>query len=141
MSKKIKFEIVTPERTVLKSDIDQITLPTKSGQITVLPNHVPLVSMLSPGEIVIKKEGEEISMATSGGFVEVMVNKVVILADTAERAEEIDEKRAEEARRRAENLLAEKKGDKREFASLSAIMEKELARIKVARRYKKYKNI
>jgi F-type H+-transporting ATPase subunit epsilon len=137
MAKKIKFEIVTPERTVLKNTVDQITLPTKSGEITVLPGHVPLVSMLSPGEIIIKKEGEDISMAVSGGFVEVMVNKVVILADTAERADEIDPERAEEAKRRAEKLKEQKTGDNREFAALSSRIEKELARIKVARKHKR----
>ncbi len=137
MANKIKFEIVTPERTVLKETVEQITLPTKSGEITVLPGHVPLVSMLSPGEIIIKKEGENVSMAVSGGFVEVMVNKVVVLADTAERAEDIDRERAEEAKRRAEKLKEQKTGDAREFAALSSMIEKEMARIRVARKHRK----
>ncbi len=137
MSKKIKFEIVTPERTVLKTEIDQITIPTKSGQITILPGHIPLVSMLIAGEIIIKKNGEDVFMSVSGGFVEVMVNKVVILADTAERAEEIDPERAEKAKKRAKELQKQKSGDAREFAALSSQIEKELARIKVAKKYKK----
>ena len=138
MSKNINFEIVTPERTLLKEEIRQVTLPTLEGQITVLPDHIPLIAVLVPGEIVVKKEdGEEVSMAVSGGFVEVLVNKVVVLADTAERAEEIDEARAEEAKKRAEKLLEEKKLDKREFAALAAKIEKELARLKVARKRRK----
>lgn len=135
--KTIKFEIVTPEKTVFKKDINQITIPTKDGEITVLPNHIPLISVLVPGEIIIKKDGESFSIAVSGGFVEVSIDKVVILADTAERAEEIDEKRAEEAKKRAEKIKTEKTVDSREFASLSAKIKKELARIKVARKRKR----
>ncbi|MBT4277225.1 F0F1 ATP synthase subunit epsilon [Candidatus Falkowbacteria bacterium] len=133
----MNFEIVTPEKTVLKDEIDQITIPTQDGQITVLPGHIPLVSVLVPGEIITKKGKEEVTMAVSGGFVEVLVDKIVILADTAERAEEIDEKRAEEARKRAEELRKKKSGDAREFAALSAQIEKELARLKVVRRRKR----
>ncbi|NCF75053.1 MAG: F0F1 ATP synthase subunit epsilon [Xanthomonadaceae bacterium] len=133
----MKFEIVTPEKTVFKKDINQITIPTKDGEITVLPNHIPLISVLVPGEIIIKKDGESFSIAVSGGFVEVSIDKVVILADTAERAEEIDEKRAEEAKKRAEKIKTEKTVDSREFASLSAKIKKELARIKVARKRKR----
>ena len=135
--KTIKFEIVTPEKTVLKEKINQITIPTKDGEITVLPNHIPLVSILVPGEIILKKGEKDFSIAVSGGFVEVLVDKVVILADTAERAEEIDERRAEEAKRRAEKIKKEKTVDSREFAALSARIEKELARIKVARKRKR----
>ncbi len=137
MSKKINFEIVTPEKTVLKDEFQEIVIPTQSGQITVLPGHIPLVSVLVPGEIIARGDNKEFSMAVSGGFVEVLIDKVVILADTAERAEEIDEKRAEEAKKRAEKLLQEKKTDKREFAALAAKMEKELARLKVARKRRK----
>ncbi|MCD4705619.1 F0F1 ATP synthase subunit epsilon [bacterium] len=133
----MKFEIVTPEKTVLKEKINQVTIPTKDGEITVLPNHIPLVSILVPGEIILKKENKDFSIAVSGGFVEVLVDKVVILADTAERAEEIDERRAEEARKRAEKIKKEKTVDSREFVALSAKIEKELARIKVARKRKR----
>ena len=135
--KTIKFEIVTPEKTVLKEEISQITIPTKDGEITVLPNHIPLVSILAPGEIILKKDEKDFSIAVSGGFVEVLVDKVVILADTAERAEEIDERRAEEAKKRAEKIKTEKTVDSREFVALSAKIEKELARLKVARKRKR----
>src|SRR4030043_2270249 len=108
MKSKIKFKIVTPERTVYEEEIDQVTLPTADGEITVLPNHIPLISILVPGELDVRKEGKEIAMAVSGGMIEVRKNEMTILADTAERAEEIDLQRAEEARKKAEQLKDEK---------------------------------
>lgn len=141
MDKKIKFEIVTPEKIVLKDMVSQIVIPTKSGQITVLPKHVPLVSMLAPGEIVLTKDGKKEFFSVFGGFVEVLIDKVVVLADTAERAEDIDIKRAEEAKKRAEDLKSKKTSDSMEFTAISANIEKELTRIRVARKYKKYKNL
>lgn len=133
----IKFKIATPERVVYEDEIDQITLPTKMGEITILPNHIPLVSSLMPGEILIKKDKEEIPLAVSGGFIEFANNQLVILADTAERAEEIDEQRAEEGRERAKDLLEKKQAaEEVDFTALAARMEKELARLKVARKYR-----
>lgn len=138
--KKIKFEITTPEKKVFSAEVDQATIPTKQGEITVLPDHIPLVSALVPGELRLIVNGEEVLMAVAGGFIEVLPNKIVILADAAERAEDIDEKQAEEAHRRATELLAEKRLDAEEFASLSAQMERELARLKVARK-RKYRDL
>jgi F-type H+-transporting ATPase subunit epsilon len=136
MSNKIKFKIVTPEKTVYEAEIDQVTLPTQEGEITVLPNHIPLISVLISGELTLKKDNEEIAMAVSGGMIEVRKNEVTILADTAERAEEIDLKRAEEAKQKAEKLKEEKiRVDETEFATAAAILEKNLARIKVARKH------
>ncbi len=132
---KINFKIATPERVVYKEEVDQITLPTMQGEITILPNHIPLISVLKPGEVLIKKDGEEISLAVSGGFIEVLPDKVVCLADTAERAEELDVERAEAARKRAEEALNTKRFDAKEFAALSAMMEKELARLKVGKKH------
>ena len=133
---KIKFKIVTPERIVYEDEIDQVTLPTADGEITVLPNHIPLISILVSGELDLRKGGEEIAMAVSGGMIEVRNNEMTILADTAERAEEIDLKRAEEARQRAEKLKEEKiRMDETEFAAVAAMLEKNLARIKVARKH------
>ncbi|MCH7492193.1 F0F1 ATP synthase subunit epsilon [Patescibacteria group bacterium] len=141
MSDKFKFEITTPERTVYSDTVDEVILPTLSGEIGILPNHIPLVSVIKPGEIRIKKGSEESSLAVSGGFIEVQPNKVIVLADTAERAEEIDEARAEEARQRAEKLSKEKGVDAREFAAISAKIEKELSRLKVVRRRRKNRPI
>jgi F-type H+-transporting ATPase subunit epsilon len=138
---KINFKIATPERVVFKNDVDQITLPTQQGEITILPNHIPLIAVLKPGEINIKNENENVSLAVSGGFIEVLSDKVVVLADTAERAEELDVKRAEEARKRALESLNQKRYDAKEFASLSAMLEKEFARVKVAKKYRKHVSI
>lgn len=136
----IKFKIATPEKIVFEDEIDQITLPTKMGEITILSNHIPLVSFLMPGEILIKKGKEEIPLAVSGGFLEFANNQLVILADTAERAEEIDEQRAEEGRKRAQDLLEKKQAaEEVDFTALAAKMEKELARLKVVRKYRKTK--
>src|SRR3989338_515301 len=119
----LHFEITTPERTVYKSEVDQVTVPTAMGEITVLPNHIPLVSQLVSGELVIKKGSEKIHLAVSGGFVEVRQgNHVVILADTAERAEEIDVARAEEARERARQLVSQARPDAESFAQASALL-------------------
>ena len=140
--KIIKFEIVTPEKIVLKEEIIQVSVPTKQGEITVLPGHIPLVASLKPGviEIVNKNENRDI-MSISGGFIEVLKDKIVILADTAERAEEIDIEKAEEAKKIAEETMREKRFDHEQFADLSAKISKELARTKAAKRWKKIKNI
>src|SRR3989339_1393990 len=133
---KIKFKIVTPERTVFEDQIDQVTLPTADGEITVLPNHIPLISILVPGELDVKAGGKEIAMAVSGGMIEVQKNEITILADTAERAEEIDVKRAEEAKDRAEKLKEERiQADETQYATAAAILEKNLARIRVAKKH------
>jgi F-type H+-transporting ATPase subunit epsilon len=141
--KLIKFEIVTPERTVLKEDILQISVTTKNGEITVLPNHLPLVATLAPGVIEIRKPGNEIEvMSISGGFIEVLKDKIVVLADTAERAEEIDIIRAEVAHKKAVELMKqERQIDHLSFARTNALIEKELARTKAVKKWKKMKNI
>jgi len=135
METKIHFKIATPERVVFKDEVDSITLPTTTGEITVLPNHIPLVSVLAPGAIMVRKGDEVFHMAVSGGFIEVLSEKVVVLADTAERSEEIDLARAEEAVKRAEALKETRAVDEREFAALTAQISKEMARIHVARKH------
>lgn len=132
---KINFKIATPERVVYKDEVESITIPTRQGEITVLPNHIPLIAVLVPGEILVKKGNETVAMAVSGGFLEVLSTKVVVLADTAERSEEIDITRAEEAMKRAQELQIEKTMDRQAFVALSAQIEKELARVKVGRKY------
>ena len=131
------LSIVTPERVVYSDSVESITLPTQEGEITILENHVPLVGILCPGELLIQKNKELIPLAVSGGVVQVRKAIVTILADTAEKVEEIIEARAQEARRRAEAILADKKFDAAEYATIVAKMDKELARIKVARKWKK----
>ncbi|NQT49301.1 ATP synthase F1 subunit epsilon [Candidatus Kuenenbacteria bacterium] len=132
---KINFKIATPERVVFKDDIDSVTVPTQMGEITILPNHIPLISILVAGEITIRNGEETIAMSVAGGFLEVLSTKVVVLADRAERSEEIDVERATEAMKRANELREEKAVDSREFAALSAQIEKEMARIRVGRKH------
>jgi len=140
-NKTIKFEIVTPERVVLQQDILQITVPTTSGEITILPDHIPLVSVLQPGVVEIKRADNLVEiMSVSGGFIEVMKDKVVILADTAERAEELDEEVIKAAQNQAEELKKNAKAiDDVQFAEISAKLDRELARLKAVNKWRKLK--
>lgn len=132
----ITFKIVTPESTVYENNIDQATLPGVNGQVTILPGHRSYIAALKVGELLLKKNGEEIHIAISGGFVEFTNNTLVVLADTAERAEAINIKRAEEARKRAEDLKHEKVSmSELEYAKVAAAIEKEAIRIRVAKKH------
>ena len=119
----------------------QITVPTTTGEITVLPDHIPLISVLQPGVIELKKgDGSQEIIAVSGGFIEVLKDKVVILADTAERAEELDEERIKLAQERARDLKKNAKAvDDIQFAAVEAKLEKELARGQALRRWRRLK--
>jgi len=141
MPKTIKFEIVTPEKVVLKEKILQATVPTASGEITILPDHIPLVSILQPGVLEVKKEdGTSEIMSVSGGFIEVLKDKIVILADTAERAEELDEERIKAARKLAEeNKKNAKFQEDVEFTDIAVRLEKELARERALSKWRKLK--
>lgn len=132
------FEITTPERTVFSAEVVQVSLPTRDGEITVLAHHLPIVSLLKSGELrIVPKSGDTMMMAVSGGFIEVQGNKVIVLADTAEHAHEIDEERAERARARAQELMADHQ-DEESSATATAELEKNLARLHVARRHRRY---
>ncbi len=137
----IKFEIVTPERTIMKEDVSQIIVPTREGELTILPKHTPLVSTLKSGVLEVKKEDSTVEVVfVSGGFLEVLRNKVVVLADTAERAEEIDMERVSQARARAEQAMKEiRHEDTEKFADISSRLERELLRTKAVKRWKKIK--
>jgi F-type H+-transporting ATPase subunit epsilon len=140
-NKLIKFEIVTPEKTVLKEEITEVTVPTQEGEVTILPHHAPLVSTLKPGVLTLKKQDGSTDVAfVAGGFLEVLRNKVVILADTAERAENIDEAKVEEARARAEKDMKEvRHEDAEEFARIAAQLEHELAKTRAVKRWRNIK--
>jgi F-type H+-transporting ATPase subunit epsilon len=137
-SKKIKLKIATPERVVLENLVDQVTIPTENGEITVLPGHISLITSLIPGTVETKTDGNEVLMAVSGGFLEFHENQMTVLADTAERAEEIDLERAEQARRRAEELKTEKRKslDEEQFAAVVSQIEKQMARVRLAKKYR-----
>jgi F-type H+-transporting ATPase subunit epsilon len=111
--------------------VDQVNVPTKDGRVGILPRHAPLLTILDVGELTIIKDGASTPFAVSGGFMEVLPNRVTILADTAERADEIDEARAEAARRRAEEQIAQRQSNQ-DIALAEAELRRALIRLKVA---------
>jgi F-type H+-transporting ATPase subunit epsilon len=133
---KLKFEIVTAERMVYSDDVDIVIAPGIEGQLGILPGHAPLLTMLQPGELVVRREGEETAMFVSGGFLEVMQNRVTVLADIAERAEEIDISRAEEAKNRAEERLREHTPEM-DLARAEAALRRSMMRLKIAEHRRK----
>ena len=133
----IRLDIVTAEREVYAEDVDVVVAPGVEGQLGILPHHAPLMTTLQAGELRVRKGGEEVSMAISGGFIEVRPDKVVVLADTAERAEEIDVARAEEAKQRARERLSEKQVVGADEARVEASLRRALIRLKVAEKRQK----
>jgi F-type H+-transporting ATPase subunit epsilon len=130
----IRLEIVTAERTVYADDVDMVIAPGIEGQLGILPNHAPLLTALTYGELRAKKAGEEdLSVAIGGGFMEVLSDRVTVLADSAERADEIDLERAEAARRRAEGRLKRRREEDIDFARAEAALRRSLVRLKVAK--------
>lgn len=130
----LKVDIVTAERLVFSEEgVDEVTAPGVEGELTVLPMHAPLLTMIKPGIMRLVKAGEEIDMAITGGFLEVRNDQVTILADAAERAEDIDVVRAEEARRRAERALEEKVSEV-QIIEAAAELQRALVRLKAAER-------
>lgn len=133
---QLQLIITTPERIVYRDQVDSVTLPTIDGEITVLARHLPLVSVMRAGELVIRKAGETHPYAIGGGFIEVDGRTLTILADTAEHVRDIDEQKAEEARQRAEQLKQERHEDAEEFAAVASKLERDLARLRVVRKYR-----
>src|SRR6476469_3585710 len=133
----LKVQIVTAEREVFAEDaVDMVVAPGAEGVVGILPRHAPLLTTLVPGVVRIKKGGNEETMSVGGGFLQVARDQVLILADTAERADEIDEARAEEGRRRASETLAEsvRTGQRLQAETARFALRREEARIQVARR-------
>ncbi len=128
----IKLDIVTAERVVYSDEVDVVVAPGIEGQLGILPHHAPLMTTLQPGELRVKKGSEEFSLVICGGFLEVRPDRTIILADAAERAEEIDIARAEEAKRRAEERLRERHAPGVDAAQIEASLRRALARLKVA---------
>jgi len=133
----IRLDIVTAEQSVYSEDVDMVIAPGIQGQLGILPQHTTLMTMLAPGELIVKKGGEEFYIAVSGGFLEVRPDRVIVLADSAERAEEIDVARAEEAKRRAQKRLEEKYVPGVDAARVEAALRRSLIRLKIAERRKK----
>jgi F-type H+-transporting ATPase subunit epsilon len=131
---KLTVEIVTAERRVSQTEVDMIIAPGTEGEIGILPKHAPLLTALNPGVMVLKNDGQEEVLAVSGGFLQVANNRVLILADTAERAEELDEARAQEARASAEAALKEAAKGSMQADAARAALQRSLVRLNVARR-------
>jgi F-type H+-transporting ATPase subunit epsilon len=131
-----RLEIVTAEGVVFSDDVDVVVAPGVEGQLGILPHHAPLMTMLQPGELLVKRGGEEFFLAISGGFLEVRPDRVIVLADAAERAEEVDIARAEAAKRRAEELLKSHPPEV-DAARAEAALLRSLARLKVVERRRK----
>jgi F-type H+-transporting ATPase subunit epsilon len=132
MAATLKLEIVTPDAKVFSEDVDMVTLPGVEGEMGIYPQHVPLMTQITAGEVVARKNGQDYFLAIGEGFVEVTGDHVSILADMAIRAENIDEAKAEEARRRAEARLAEHLNDE-EAATVQAALAHSVAQLKVKR--------
>src|SRR3989441_12592436 len=133
MAATLKLEIVTPEAKTYSEDVDMVTLPGVEGEMGIYPMHVPLMTQIKAGEVAVRKAGQEYFLAVGEGFVEITGERVAVMTDMAIKAEDIDELKVEEARRRAEARLAEHLDDE-EGAMVSAALAHALAQLKVKRR-------
>jgi len=136
----LKIDIVTAERIVYSAEADAVIAPGVEGQLGILPHHAPLMTILQAGELVVRKGGQEEIMAISGGFLEVRPDRVIVLADQAERAEEIDVSRAAEARKRAEERLKAKPAGLDESRAESAL-RRAMVRLTVAEKVKRRRKL
>ncbi len=155
MSKQLKLKIITPERLVLEEMVDQVTLPTTEGEITILPEHIPLISGLASGDVVAVTKGEHVPMAVVGGFVEIKkglpaqagkkgMTEVAVLADFAEHVSELSDEAITKAKTRAEELKKQMEDkDHVDFEHFEAELERSLNRVKIADKWrgKKYRKI
>lgn len=133
----VRVEVVTAERVVFADDVDVLVAPGVQGQLGILPHHTPLMTTLEPGELLMRKSGQEFILAISGGFLEVRPDRIIVLADAAERAEEIDIARAEAAKKLAEERLQERRVPSVDEAQIEAALRRALIRLKVAEKRKK----
>ena len=128
------LEIVTPEKLAYSDEVDSVQLPGSEGELGVLPHHAPLISTLGAGELRLRKGSQEESFAIVGGFLQVLPDKVVVMAETADMASEIDLEKAQEARRKAEQVLESGFVEGADLAAARAALQASLIRIRVAER-------
>jgi F-type H+-transporting ATPase subunit epsilon len=134
---KLQLEIVTPDRALAREEVDEVVVPGSEGDLGVLPGHTPLLAMLKVGELWYRQGSEKHYLAVAFGFVEVLPDRVTILAQVAERPQDIDVERAERAKRRAEETLARPATDQQgehDFERARVAMMKSLVRLQVASR-------
>ncbi len=137
----LRLKVITPDKVIIDEIVDNISIPTTSGMITVLDRHIPLVSTIKVGEMIVRKGGDEIGYAVYKGLVDVRPHKkdeteVVVLLERGESIDELDHDRAEEALKRAKELDTEE-GNSNDFPMFEGLIEKELNRVRIARKYKK----
>ncbi|MEY4689812.1 MAG: hypothetical protein RIT19_137 [Verrucomicrobiota bacterium] len=132
----LKLEIVTPEARIYSEEVDMVTLPGVEGEMGVFPMHIPLVTQIAHGEIIARKGGQDHFLAVGEGFAEITGSRVAILTDMAIRADDIDEARAEEARKQAEARLAQKLGDEETALAQAALMHS-LTQLNLKRRQRR----
>ena len=128
----LHLEVITPERKVYEDDVDMVVAPASEGYVGILPHHVPLFTTLGPGEFTVKKGGVEEVLAVFGGFMDVRGDRVVVLTDAAEPAEEIDANRAQEARERAQQVLAAGPASAADEQRARAELQRALVRLRVS---------
>lgn len=129
----MRLEIITAEGIVYSDDVEVLLAPGTEGDLGILPHHAALMTMLQPGELMVRKDGEETFLAVTGGFLEVMENRISILADAAERSEDIDEERAQAAIKQAEERIAMRSADVDLEQALTQL-RRATVRLSVARR-------
>ncbi len=129
----MQLQIITAEREVFSGEVDALVAPGVAGQLGILPNHAPLMTVLQPGELLVRAGGDESFLALSGGYLEVLGNQVIVLADAAEDVDEIDEARAQEALARAQERIASRESDI-ELEQAVASLRRAQVRVTVARR-------
>lgn len=146
MSKKLQLKIVTPEKLILEEEVESVTIPTTEGEITILPDHIPLIATLASGNIIANSNGEEIPMAVVGGFVEVRKDDiktiVAILADFAEHVKDISDEEIQKAKDKSEELRKKaENGEIVDFEHFETELERSLTRVKIADKWrtKKYR--
>jgi len=133
----LHLEIVTPERLAYSDDVDMVLVPGIEGELGILPHHTPMVSLLGYGELKIRKGGDEETFAIVGGFLQVRPDKVVVMAETASMASEIDLEKAEEARREAQRALESGFHEGADLSAARAAMQQALLHIRVAERHRR----
>jgi F-type H+-transporting ATPase subunit epsilon len=132
MASTIKLELVTPARLLVSEEVDEVIAPGYEGEFGVLSDHTPFLVILSIGVLRYRKSNQEWKIAVGGGFAEVTSDRVVILADVAEKAEEIDVDRARRAHERAENALKDLVMDDAEFNKINSALQRSIARMSAA---------
>lgn len=130
----MQLKVVTPEKVIYDGEIDELIIPTVTGEIAVLPHHIDLLTQVVPGEMTIKHKGKDQHVAVTGGFLQIVDGVLTLLSDYAVRSEEIDAKKALDAQKRAEETLKKKKEDltERDFAVAQADMRRAILELKVA---------